>query len=87
MEHLICDPNYVMLFHPLVSKIGLYGQGQTKMAHQSLVTIGLHLECASQTELVVELELGLALISGGSRKLGRGGGGAQRGGALDRIRY
>ena len=36
----------------------LYEQGQTKMAH-SLTTIGLHLECAIQAEIVVELELAL----------------------------
>ena len=33
----------------------MYGQGQTNIAH-SLTIIGVHLECALQTEMVVELE-------------------------------
>ena len=47
--------------NPVSAPVQRYGQGQTKMAH-SLTTIGLHLECAIQTEMVVEL--GLALDNG-----------------------
>ena len=59
-----CEPN-VMLFHPLVAKICAIGLGQTKMAH-SLTTIGRHLECAIQTELVVEPDIGILPLLEGS---------------------
>ena len=36
----------------------IYGLGQTKMTH-SLTTIGRHLECAIQAELVVESDIPL----------------------------
>ena len=41
------------------------------MAH-SLITIGRHLECAIQTELVVELELALIIGVGSYFKVGAG---------------
>ena len=50
-----CDPN-VMMFNQLVSKLWAR-PWQAKMAQ--LLTIGSHIECAIQTELVVELELAL----------------------------
>ena len=47
----------MVVFHPLVSNIWAK-YIQTKMAH-SLTTIGVHIECAIQAEMVVELELAL----------------------------